>query len=223
MKKIILMFIGIALIMSCISTTVFAKENIILIDPGHGGIDGGAISKDGILEKDINLNISLSIKKELENAGYKIYMTREEDKGLYKEGQTIRQKKSEDLANRVKMKNSTNADIFISIHQNMFQEQKYKGLQVWYTTQSPESKQLADLIQNTAKDMIDPENKRSPKDAGTQFRVLRNVSKTASVIVECGFLSNPEEAKLLMNSEYQQKFAIMIKESIDKFYQAQNS
>lgn len=222
MKKVILMLIGIALVISCISTTVFAKENIILIDPGHGGIDGGAVSKDGILEKDINLSISLLIKKELENSGYKVYMTREEDRGLYKEGQTIKQKKSEDLANRVKMKNSTNADIFISIHQNIFPEQKYKGLQVWYTTQSKESKQLADLIQNTSKDMIDPNNKRTPKDAGTQFRVLRNVSKTASVIVECGFLSNPEEAKLLVDNEYQQKFAIMIKESIDKFYQTQN-
>lgn len=223
MKKIIGILLGVIMGLCFMSNIVFASEKVVLIDAGHGGIDGGAVSKDGVVEKDINLAIALALKQSLEEAGYKVHMTRETDCGLYTEGKTIKQKKTEDLANRSKMKTETNADVFISIHQNMFSEPKYKGMQVWYTANSKESKDLANIIQNTAKEKIDPSNNRAPKDAGTQFRVLRNRNNAACVIVECGFLSNPEECKLLTEKEYQEKFAQMLKESVDNYYKNRSS
>lgn len=217
-KKLFLSFISLFCFLLVISKVAYASEKIILIDAGHGGIDGGAVSSSGVVEKDVNLSIALKLKEVLESGGYKVHMTRSEDSGLYTEGKTIREKKREDLANRVKLKESTKADIFVSIHQNTFPESKYKGMQVWYAPNSLESKTLADLMQNKFKENIDTENTRMPKDAGTQFRVLRNQSNTASVIVECGFLSNPDECSKLASEEYQENFANMLKDSIDNFY-----
>lgn len=198
-----------------------ANENskVILIDAGHGGIDGGAVAKDGALEKDINLSISLLLRDKLNEKGYKVFMTREDDTGLYKEGQKVREKKREDLANRVKMKKSTDCDIFISIHQNMFSQDKYRGTQVWYASKGEESKNLATIVQNTFKEKVYTENNRVPKPAGNQFRVLHTNFKGASIIVECGFLSNPEEAKLLQTQDYQIKIAEALTESIDKYFE----
>lgn len=218
MKKNVIIFFSVILSLFCFSSLAFAQDKVVLIDPGHGGIDGGAVSKSGVVEKDINLEISLALKKKLEEAGYKVHITRDSDVGLYSDGKTIKQKKSEDLANRVKLKNSTQADVFISIHQNMFTEAKYRGMQVWYSSNSPDSKEFANIIQNLAKEKIDTQNNRVPKEAGTQFRVLRNKSNAASVIVECGFLSNPEECKLLSETTYQENFAQMLKDSIDNYY-----
>ncbi|MEG0133682.1 MAG: N-acetylmuramoyl-L-alanine amidase, partial [Clostridium sp.] len=107
------------------------EQKIILIDPGHGGFDGGAQSKVGTIEKDINLEISKKLKVDLENKGYKVVMTREGDDGLYNKGTTIKEKKREDLKKRCDMKKETNCDIFISIHQNMFAQSKCFGAQVW--------------------------------------------------------------------------------------------
>ncbi|WP_297435235.1 N-acetylmuramoyl-L-alanine amidase CwlD [uncultured Clostridium sp.] len=221
-KKITLSLIGVFCFLFFMSKIAYASEKVILIDPGHGGIDGGAVSSSGVIEKDVNLSIGLKLKEVLEDGGYKVYMTRDEDKGLYTEGKTIREKKREDLASRVKLKNSTDADIFISIHQNTFPEAKYKGMQVWYAQNSPDSKALADLMQASFKESLDSSNVRMPKDAGTQFRVIRNPSKAASVIVECGFLSNPDECVLLVDESYQKDFADILKISVDNFYEMKN-
>lgn len=222
MKKIGLVLFSFGMLFSlCILGKVAFAENtdkIILIDAGHGGIDGGAVSKSGILEKDINLSISLLLKEKLAQKGYTVYMTRETDTGLYKEGQKIKEKKREDLANRVKMKKSTECDIFISIHQNMFTQEKYKGAQVWHTSSGTSSKELATIIQNLIKEKIDPNNTRVAKGAGTQFRILNNSNNAASVIVECGFLSNQEECKLLTTTEYQDKIAQTLADSIEKYF-----
>ena len=115
MKKFILAFIGVFLILS---STIPIKaeelnEKIILIDPGHGGIDGGAISKNGTVEKDINLDIALKLRESLEDKGYKVFMTRECDKGLYEKGKSIKEKKREDLKKRASLKVETNCYIFI--------------------------------------------------------------------------------------------------------------
>ena len=221
-KKIGLSLIGVFCFLFFMCNIAYASEKIILIDPGHGGVDGGAVSGSGVIEKEVNLNIGIKLKEALEKGGYKVYMTRDEDKGLYTEGKTIREKKREDLASRVKLKNSTDADIFISIHQNTFPEAKYKGMQVWYAQNSPDSKVLADLMQIGFKESLDSSNVRIPKDAGTQFRVIRNPSKAASVMVECGFLSNPDECILLIDESYQKDFAEMLKNSVDKFYEMKN-
>lgn len=219
MKKLIGIISGIIISLFIFSSVAFAStDKVILIDAGHGGVDGGAVSKSGIIEKDINLQISLILKEKLEKEGYKVFMTRETDTGLYTEGKTIREKKREDLANRVKMKTSTGAQVFISIHQNMFPEAKYSGTQVWYSPNSNDSKHFASIIQKAAKEKLGQETKREAKDAKTQFRVLRNSPNAAAVIVECGFLSNIEECEKLETREYQEKFAQVLKESVDDYY-----
>ncbi|MGL4452889.1 MAG: N-acetylmuramoyl-L-alanine amidase CwlD [Sarcina sp.] len=219
MKKLLGVIVGAIISLFIFSSVAFASTNkVVLIDAGHGGVDGGAVAKNGTIEKDINLQISLALKEKLEKAGYKVFMTRESDTGLYTEGKTIREKKTEDLANRVKMKKSTGAQVFISIHQNMFPEAKYSGTQVWYSPNSNDSKEFANIIQNAAKQKLGQESKREAKDAKTQFRVLRNSPDAAAVIVECGFLSNFEECQKLSSKEYQDKLAQLLKESIDEYY-----
>jgi len=199
------------------STFSFQKENkLILIDPGHGGIDGGAVSKRGTVEKDLNLQISKKVKTALTNLGYQVIMTREDDSGLYENNGTIRNKKIQDLNNRIKMINSSGANVFISIHMNMFPESKYYGAQVWYSDKY-ESKVLAHMIQVGLKTDINNVNKRDEKAANNSYKILRE-SEIVSVLVECGFLTNYNEEQQLLNEEYQNKIAISIAASVDKFY-----
>lgn len=195
------------------------NQKIILIDPGHGGIDGGAVAKDGTLEKDINLKISLKLKADLEKLNYKVVMTREEDKGLYSNSGTIRNKKVEDLNNRLKMKQETGCDLFVSIHLNMFTQSQYYGAQVWYST-VPESKTLGELIQEGLRRDLDPNNNRMAKNAGSSYKVLKN-DGIPSVIVECGFISNPQEEAKLKEDSYQDKIAASITNSINMFYRGE--
>lgn len=191
-------------------------NKVILIDPGHGGIDGGASAKDGTTEKNINLNIGLLLGANLKSKGYKVEYTRTEDVGLYTEGRSVKEKKYEDLNNRVKLKKETNCDVFISIHLNTFPESSCKGAQVWYSNYSSAA-ELATIIQSTLKEQLDPSNKREAKAAGTQYKVLRGNDDMAGVIVECGFLSNKSECDKLKDEEYQKKLADALAESISIF------
>lgn len=198
-----------------------APTKIILIDPGHGGIDGGAQAKDGTCEKDINLSISLKLKKYLESKKYKVIMTRQEDKGLYTEGGKIRKKKLEDLENRCKIKVNSNCDAFVSIHLNMFPESKYYGAQVWYGD-NKESEKLAGIIQRNMIDNLDKNNKRKEKPAKNSYKILRIGKDIPSVIVECGFLSNDAERQKLKDVSYQQKIAESIGKSMEEFFKNQS-
>ena len=186
-------------------------QKVILIDAGHGGIDGGAKSKNGTIEKDINLAIALKLKKKLEDNGYKVYMTREDDS-------TVREKKREDLNKRVEMKKETECDIFISIHQNMFPQSKCYGAQVWYAS-NDKSKELADGIQEALKDNIKDNNKRIAKAAKEQYKILRDGYEGASIIIECGFLSNYEEEQKLKSDEHQDNIVEGIKSGLDKYFE----
>lgn len=192
-------------------------KKTILIDPGHGGIDGGAESKSGTIEKDINLKISLNLKKVLEQNKFNVIMTREVDKGLYTENGSIRKKKIEDLNNRCKMKEESGCDLFISIHQNLFPESRYYGAQVWYS-KNEESKKLAHIIQESFIMDFKDNNKRQEKPALDSYKILRSGKDVPSVIIECGFLSNPVEEQKLKNEEYQKKLAETIGKAILKFY-----
>ncbi|GAA0716210.1 N-acetylmuramoyl-L-alanine amidase CwlD [Clostridium malenominatum] len=192
-------------------------EKIILIDPGHGGIDGGAVSPNGTIEKDINLIISLKLREELQARGYTVIMTREEDKGLNGEKGTIREKKIEDLNNRCKMKKESNCSMFISIHLNMFPQSKYYGAQVWYSS-NKNSEKLASLIQSNFKIHLDQSNNRVEKPAKNDYKVLRGEDDIPSVIIECGFLSNFEEEKRLKQEDYQRKIARIISDSVEEYY-----
>lgn len=193
------------------------KERIILIDPGHGGIDGGGHAKDGTLEKEINLAISLKLKKALEDEGFKVFSTREEDKGLYDESLKVKQKKVQDLKKRCEMKKETNCDIFISIHQNMYVQSAINGAQVWYAS-NEKSKRLAELLQASLKETLEQNNNRVAKDSKDDYRILRDGFEGASVIVECGFLSNPTESELLKDEKYQDKIVSALVKGIKSYY-----
>ncbi len=196
------------------NTAVRADEEckgIILIDAGHGGSDGGAKGKTGTIEKDINLEISKKLKEKLSDEGYKVFLTREDDTELAKT-------KVADLDARCKMKKETNCDVFISIHQNKFNSEKCFGAQVWYAD-NEKSNTIADLIQDSLKEKTEDNNKRIPKAAKKQYRILRDGYDGACVIVECGFLSNYNEEQKLKTDEHQAKLVEGIAGGINKYFE----
>ncbi len=189
----------------------------ILIDAGHGGMDGGASSKSGTLEKNINLNIALKLKDNLQKIGYEVIMTREGDAVVYLSNGTIRSRYREDLKKRCDLKKSSNCDMFISIHLNYFTQSKYSGAQVWYSNYK-DSVIIASILQKNLRLDLDVSNNRVQKPAKDAYKILRENDIMPSVIVECGFLSNYEEEQKLKADEYQEKIANSISKSIDEFY-----
>ena len=183
----------------------------VVIDPGHGGVDGGAEADDGTPEKNINLNIALKLKQLAENDGWNVIMTREEDTGLYSEqNSTIRSKKTEDLKKRKEIFDSSAADAAVSIHLNSYTaDRSVRGAQVFYADGSEESKMLAECIQNQMK------NRRRAM-AKSDVLILQQ-AKVPTVIAECGFLSNYEESRKLRTDECQNKLAKNIYSGIKNY------
>ena len=183
----------------------------VVIDPGHGGVDGGAEADDGTPEKNINLNIALKLKQLAENDGWNVIMTREKDTGLYSEqNSTIRSKKTEDLKKRKEIFDSSAADAAVSIHLNSYTaDRSVRGAQVFYADGSEESKMLAECIQNQMK------NRRRAM-AKSDVLILQQ-AKVPTVIAECGFLSNYEESRKLRTDEYQNKLAKNIYSGIKNY------
>ena len=192
-------------------------KQLIIIDAGHGGEDGGTVSSKGVVEKHINLQISNKLKYITELCGYRILMTRTEDKLIYDESSsTMRAKKVSDLHNRLKIAENNPDGIFLSIHQNYFTESKYWGAQVFYSDNNPESKILADNIQNSVRINLQKENNRKIKKSGKEIFLLHNI-KSPAVMVECGFMSNPSEALRLEDNNYQIKMVLSIVDGINKY------
>jgi N-acetylmuramoyl-L-alanine amidase len=196
---------------------VWQQQKLILLDPGHGGMDGGGVSKEGILEKDINLKIALKTKELLEREGYKVIMTRDTDTWLCTEGGTIRKRKLEDLANRYKMKKESGCDAFISIHLNKFPQSKYYGAQVWYGNNDA-SRNMARILQKSFRDNLDPSNERQEKPAGNSYTILKDNGEIPAVIAECGFLSNPAETEKLCSPAYQEKIGAAIVIAVNEYF-----
>lgn len=191
---------------------------IIIIDAGHGGFDGGASTNDGTPEKDINLKISLYLNEFLSSFGYKTILTRLVDESLESDGlTTIKSKKTSDIHNRMKIMEDTESSLFISIHQNHYSVEKYNGTQVFYSLNFPEeSSLLAQNIQDTVVSQLQPNNKRKIKECGSSVYLMFNAVKPA-VLVECGFLSNNEEAEMLKTTQYQKKMAFCIAIGIQNY------
>ncbi len=190
---------------------------LVIIDPGHGGRDGGASSDDGALEKDINLQISKIISRLSSAYGIDCMLTRNKDEMLGSE-LPGNKKKMKDLKSRVSIANSNDNCIFVSIHQNRFPQKKYSGLQVYYSKNSLYSKPLAEKIQTSVRKNIQPQNDRVIKQASSSIYVLDNV-KCPAVLIECGFLSNDTEAKMLSDSEYQKKLSACIFTAVFNYLQ----
>ena len=217
-KVLFLIFVSIMVFAMNIKEVEAIESKLILIDPGHGGFDGGA-EVDGIKEKDLNLQVSLLFKEELMKRGYKVILTRDKDEAIRLDDKPGKIRKGEDMAARCKMKMDSNCDMFISIHMNQFPESKYFGGQVWYS-EYEKSKVLASIVQKNFKVKINEKNKRVEKSAGDHFKVLRCNDVVPALIVECGFLSNAEELRKLNSEEYQRKLAKMLTDSIDEYYKS---
>ena len=173
-------------------------KKVILIDAGHGGWDPGMVGDETVLEKNANLQIAAKLQAILEQSGAFVINTRVRDEALD-------DRKRGDLASRREIADTGNADIMISIHQNSYQDERIRGAQVFFYSLSEESKRLAECIQSEIKKFVQTDNRREPK-ADSSYYILKE-TKIPAVIVECGFLSNPEERRLLADPEYQEKIA----------------
>ena len=205
-KNIILTFIMTAVIIaagiSVYAVTPKAEDReVIVIDAGHGGADGGCSASDGTRESDINLQTASALKDRFEKAGYRVVMTREDDSSL-SEGKFVKRK---DLEARRNTRDKSGAIMFISIHSNTFSDSKYHGAQVVYKSGDADSEKLAIAVQSKIREKIDEENKRVPM-ASSDIYVL-NEGKCPCILVECGFLSNKEELEKLKSKEYRDKIA----------------
>ncbi|MGN0370775.1 MAG: N-acetylmuramoyl-L-alanine amidase [Butyrivibrio sp.] len=195
-----------------VSGTETKDSFLIVIDPGHGGSDPGKVSDTGLLEKDINLEIALLLKEELDS-DYRVILTRESDMGLYSENDT--NKKASDMRERCRIIEEEKADMLISIHQNSYTDPDVKGAQVFYYTHSAEGKKLAESIQNSIKEIASPDNNRVSKSNNDYYMLLH--TSCPAVIVECGFLSNPGEAELLNSKDYRKLIVSAIRKGIDDY------
>jgi N-acetylmuramoyl-L-alanine amidase len=183
----------------------------ILLDPGHGGEDGGAVGVDGTVEKDINLSLTRKLEIFLRVMGYRVSMTRTTDTAVYdKTAQTLREKKSSDIHNRFAMMESLGANaLFLSIHQNNFSQESSKGTQVFYSANHPQSEIYAKAVQSEVVRLLQPNNTRQVKASGTSIFLLYR-AKIPAILVECGFLSNWEDVKKLKQEGYQNEMAFAI-------------
>lgn len=201
------------------SAQIEEKKSIcVVIDAGHGGSDPGKVGINDQLEKEINLEIARKLKMFLQAEGITVVMTREGDGGLYDEGAS--NKKVQDMKRRLEIIEKADPVMVVSVHQNSYHEEYVKGAQVFYYATSKSSKRLAEIIQEQLK-VLAPENKREAKGNDSYF-LLKKTSKPI-VIVECGFLSNREEAEQLTTSFYQEKIAWNIYMGIMKYINSEKS
>lgn len=193
--------------------TIAETETIqIVIDPGHGGEDGGANIGD-LLEKDLNLAVAKDLDLICTIFGYSTKMTRTEDTLLYDYYGDLSDytghKKTYDLKNRLRIAEECGAELFVGIHMNKFPQPQYRGLQVYYSNNSPKSEKVARTVQSYSKKYIAPDNEREIKSAGDSIYILNRITCPA-ILVECGFLSNPEECTALQDPEYRARLAAVI-------------
>lgn len=190
---------------------------IIILDAGHGGMDGGCSSADGVAEKGINLSILLKVRDLLTMSGYKVEVTRDTDKSIHDSGiEGIANQKSSDMDNRLELFNKYDNAICLSIHQNQFTDPKYSGAQMFYAPTNSQSEGLAQYMQDSFRTMLQPDNSREIKQCGKEL-FLCYFCENPTVMIECGFLSNPDEAALLTTEEYQHKVAFTIYAGLQQY------
>ena len=220
-----LFFFVLVLLFSANLAVQYASANIktnvlpcVIIDAGHGGEDGGAQTADGVLEKEINLSIAKRLQTLLSALGFETKMTRTDDSLRYDAScKTMREKKVSDIRARFSMMEQTPNAVFLSIHQNHYSEPKYAGAQVFYSANTAESPVLAEAIQRSIVKTLQPENERVIKPCGDEVYLLYHANKTA-VMVECGFLSNPQEAAKLEDENYQTALSLCIVQGLLDYF-----
>ena len=222
MKRLICFLFALVLAMICwnidssfyiksANAVAFSKKPIIIVDAGHGDFDGGAVKGD-IIEKDINLEFAKSLEIMLKAFGYKVIMTRTTDTGTEDSGlSSIHSKKVSDIKNRLNLIENTDSLCFVSLHQNMFSQSKYKGTQVFYSKNNANSSVYGECIQSAVKTLLQNENNRLIKPCTKDIYLMYHTTKPA-VLIECGFMSNEQELENLLCEEYRNKlnFCILI-------------
>lgn len=226
-RKMLILIVTIAILSTAAVETVWGiseickgiwqKDVVIVIDAGHGGADPGAISQSGaVLEKEVNLNIAKWLQGYLQEAGYAVVMTRSEDQDLA--GDTEGRRKAADMKERIRIMEEVKGDILISIHQNSYPEERYHGPQVFFQNHSEEAAGLALLVQAEMNSFTAPENNREAK-MGKDYYILKNAPMPA-ILVECGFVSNSNEAAMLIQEDYQKRIAWGIYSGVEKYLQS---
>lgn len=190
------------------------RAHSVVIDAGHGGEDGGATSCTGVLESRFNLEIAQTLEDLLHLLGYDTRMIRTSDISVYTEGETVAAKKVSDLKERVRTVNGTENGILISIHQNTFPEARYSGAQVFYGPEG-DSQELAEALQQAFCQTVNPGSNRRIKKADGIY-LMQHINCTG-VLIECGFLSNPQEEALLRSQSYRQKLSCVIAATLSNF------
>ena len=195
------------------------SNKVIVLDAGHGIPDEGAQSSNGTTEAETNLKVALKVQTLLEQSGATVILTRSDENAIYDiDSKTLKQKKISDIHNRVKIGNESSADIFVSIHLNKIPQQQYYGWQTFFQEGNEQSLNLAKSIQSNLNDSIQKENKRVAMKIDKIY-IMKHI-EIPTAIVECGFLSNPEEEKLLLEDDYQNRLAWGIYNGImDYFYE----
>ena len=216
---VVILFVAIAAgasrtVTTAVQRTAVDREHIIIIDAGHGGVDGGATSCTGVLESQLNLQIALKLNDVMHLLGYKTVMIRTTDISVYTQGETIAAKKVSDLKERVRIVNDTENGLLISLHQNTFSDSRYGGAQVFYPP-TEGSQKLAQYLQTNLMQTINPGSNRKPKKADGVY-LMEHIERTG-VLVECGFLSNPEEEAKLREVSYQKKLCCVIAATVAAF------
>jgi len=192
-----------------VSLESMPESYVFVLDAGHGGEDGGACTADGVQESGINLAVTRKLDDLMHLLGMDTVLVRRDDTAIYSPGcKTFSEKKVSDLHNRVKLVNETIRGFLVSIHQNQFPESKYSGAQVFYNAIAP-AEELANLLQTRLAASLDPGNNRKAKGAADTIFLMREITNPG-ILVECGFLSNPQEAEKLQTSQYQTKLALVI-------------
>ena len=230
-KRIILVLTLLSLLLcSCIQKKAPSEESqpppnkydnypTVIIDAGHGGEDSGAIGIDGCLEKHLNLSVATELEILLKSQGINTRLTRTEDILLYDRNSDYQgHKKSQDMAARIKISQEYSNAVFVSIHMNSFPQSQYSGLQVYYSPNSPNSKILADKVQKLTVINLQPENNRQIK-LGTDIYILENINHPA-ILIEGGFISNPNECELLNSQQYRKRLCMVIFSAILQYFDA---
>ena len=219
---VVIVFLGIAQMGSNTVTTIsqlrpIERKHHIVIDAGHGGIDGGATSCTGVLESNINLEIALRLEDMLHLMGYDTVMIRRTDESIYTQGNTIASQKVSDLKERVRIINETPGAILVSLHQNTFQDSKYRGAQVFYGNEE-QSRKLAQVMQENIITHLNRNSQRKSKAAKGVY-LMEHIT-CPGILIECGFLTNPEEEALLRDQVYQRKLCAVVGGSLSAYLQA---
>lgn len=192
----------------------FIRKHCIVIDPGHGGEDGGATSCTGRMESNYNLEISRRLDDLLHLLGYQTVLTRSSDVSIYTTGDTIAKKKISDLKERVRIVNDTQNALLVSIHQNQFSDARYRGAQVFYAD-TEGSRELGHMLQTELVESLNPGSKRKCKPISSVY-LMEHIHCTG-ILVECGFLSNPQEEAMLRSVEYQKKLCCVIASGLSRY------